>query len=154
MSHIGDDVSEVIEFVPSHFLVQRHERAKYACQTCKAGVKTAPGPDKVFERSLCGPGLMAHVLVSKYADHLPLHRQSRIYARDNVELSPSTLCDWVGRGAELLEPLAQRIWDNVLSAYLLQTDATGLKVLDPQMARHRIVLSRDHDSSFPQRRRL
>jgi transposase len=127
---IGEDVSELLELVPAHFRVQEHHRVKYACGRCKDGVQTAPGPDKLIEKGLAGPGLLAHVAVSKYEDHIPLCRLSEMYERGGVELANSTLCGWVAAVAEEVQPVVERIWEKALAAHTLQTDASGLKVLD------------------------
>lgn len=132
MTRIGEDTSEVLEFRPAQFIVHRHVQGKYACPHCKESVKTAPGPDKVIERGLAGPGMLAHVALSKYEDHIPLTRQHRIYLRSGVDLAVSTLCDWVARTSDLLEPLAKRLHEKAVESFLVQTDATGLKVLDPR----------------------
>jgi transposase len=92
---LGEDVSEMLEYVPEHWKVLRHVRPKYSCSTCQKIVQAA-APARPIERGIAGPGLLAHVLVSKYCDHLPLYRQSQIYARDGIELDRSTLADWVG----------------------------------------------------------
>jgi transposase len=92
----GEDVAEILEYVPSRFKVIRHVRPKFSCATCQQIVQ-APAPGRPIARGLAGPGLLAHVLVSKYCDHLPLHRQSQIYAREGVDLDRSTLADWVGQ---------------------------------------------------------
>jgi len=128
---IGEDVSEQLEFVAAHFVVKQHRQAKYACPQCKNGVKTAPGPDKLIEKGLPGTGLLSHVVVSKYGDHIPLNRQRGIYLREGVDLPVSTLCDWVAVVANELSPVVGLIRERALSSYLLQTDASGLKVLDP-----------------------
>jgi len=130
MVKIGEDVSELLELVPSHFRVQEHHRAKYACGRCKEGVKTAPGADKLIDKGLAGPGLLAHVVVSKYEDHLPLNRLAEIYVRGGVELASSTLCGWVEAVAEEVRPVVERIWEKAQAAHTLQTDGSGLKVLD------------------------
>ena len=101
---LGEDVSEVLEYVPSRFKVIRHVRPKLACANCQTIVQE-PAPTRPIARGLAGPGLLAHVLVAKYADHLPLYRQSEIYAREGVDLDRSTLADWVGGASALLEPL-------------------------------------------------
>jgi transposase len=93
-------------------------------------VVIAPPAAKPIDGGLPGPGLLAHVLVSKYKDHLPLHRLSGIYARSGVDLKASTLGDWVAAGTDGLEPIARAIWRNALAAHLLQSDDTGIKVLD------------------------
>jgi len=116
--------------VPAHFRVQEHHRVKYACGRCKDGVTTAPGPAKLIDKGLAGPGLLAHVAVSKYEDHIPLHRLSEMYARGGVELARSTLCGWVEAVAEEVQPVVERIWEKAQASHALQTDGSGLKVLD------------------------
>jgi transposase len=96
MRKLGEDVTEVLEYVPASFKVIRHVRPKLSCRICETIVQV-PMPSLPIERGHPGPGLLAHVLVSKYADHLPLYRQSGIYAREGVDLERSTLADWVGR---------------------------------------------------------
>jgi len=130
MRAIGEDVSELRELVPAHFRVQEHHRVKYACGRCKDGVTTAPGPAKLIDKGLAGPGLLAHVAVSKYEDHIPLHRLSEMYARGGVELARSTLCGWVEAVAEEVRPVVERIWEKARASHTLQTDGSGLKVLD------------------------
>jgi transposase len=127
---IGHDRSEVIEFVPAHFKVLVYLREKLACKKCGDGVAVAPAANKVIERGLPGPGLLAKLLVDKYTDHLPLNRQAKRYSRLGVDLSRSTLSDWNGAVTDLLRPVAQRIRDQVLDAYVLGADGTHLKVLD------------------------
>jgi transposase len=100
---LGEDVSEVLEYVPASFVVIRHVRPKLSCTKCDCIVE-AEAPSRPIERGLAGPGLLAHVLVSKYCDHQPLYRQSEIYARQGVELERSTMADWVGASSRLLEP--------------------------------------------------
>jgi transposase len=130
MGAIGEDVSELVELVPAHFRVQEHHRVKYACARCKETVVTAPGPAKLIAKGLAGPGLLAHVVVSKYEDHIPLCRLSDIYARGGVELASSTLCGWVEAVAEEVRPVVERIWEKALASHTLQTDGSGLRVLD------------------------
>ena len=95
LRHLGEDVAEQLEYVPASFRVIRHVRPKLACSCCDAIVQ-APAPSRPIERGLAGPGLLAHVLVAKFADHLPLYRQSVIYARDGVDLDRALLASWVG----------------------------------------------------------
>ena len=97
------------------YKVIRHVRPKFACAACERVVE-APAPARPIDRGLPGPGLLAHVLVSKYADHLPLYRQSQIYAREGVDLDRSTLAGWVGAASELLAPLVDEIRKHVLAA--------------------------------------
>lgn len=110
----GEDVSEQIEYIPESFKVVRHVRPKFTCESCDRVVE-AQAPSRAIERGLAGPGLLAHVLVSKYCDHLPLYRQSEIYARQGVELSRSTLAGWVGATSELLQPLLDALGKYVFS---------------------------------------
>ena len=130
MVKIGEDISDVLEYVPASFKVIRHVRPKLACQTCQTIVQS-PAPSRPIDRGLPGPGLLAHVLVSKYGDHLPLYRQSEMYAREGVELDRSTLADWVGGSAKLITPLVEALRDYVLSAEILHTDDTTVPVLQP-----------------------
>lgn len=136
MQHIGDDTSEILELVPAQFRVQEHHRAKYACPRCKETVKTAPGPAKLIEKGLPGPGLLAHVVQSKYEDAIPLQRLRKIYHRGGVDLSVSTLCDWVEAVAEEVRPLVDRLWVKAFESHCLQADGTGLKVLDRDDPEH------------------
>jgi transposase len=127
---VGEDVSEQLEFVPEHFKVIRHVRPKYSCLGCQAMVQ-APAPSRPIAKSPVAPGLLAHVLVSKYADHLPLYRQSEIYARQGVEIARSTLADWVGGAHHLLAPLVQALHKHVMAAPKLHADDTPVPVLQP-----------------------
>jgi transposase len=127
---IGTDEREVLEYVPSHFKVIVHRRPKMGCRTCETIVQP-PMPALPIERGVPGPGLLAHVLVSKYCDHLPLHRQCAIYAREGVELDRSTLCDWVRQMAAHLSPLADAIARHVREGPALHADDTPVPVLDP-----------------------
>ncbi len=97
LHRIGEDVSERLDIVPAQFRVIVTRRPKYACRACEAVVVQAPAPTRLIEGGLPTDGLVAHVLVSKYADHLPLYRQAQIYARGGLALDRSTLADWVGR---------------------------------------------------------
>src|SRR2546427_150633 len=127
---LGEDVSEMLEYVPEHFKVIRQVRPKLACACCDKIVQAA-APSRPIERGMAGPGLLAHVLVSKYADHLPLYRQAEIYARDGVELDRSTLADWVGGTAQLLEPLVEALRRYAIAAGKLHADDTPVPVLAP-----------------------
>jgi transposase len=130
LSKLGEDVSEVLEYVPARFKVIRHVRPKLSCTKCDAIVQ-AEAPSRPIERGLAGPGLLAHVLVSKYADHLPLYRQAEIYAREGVELERSTLADWVGATSELLKSLHEALRHYVMSGHKLHADDTPVPVLAP-----------------------
>jgi transposase len=128
---IGEDLTRRLEFVPAHFVEHEYHREKYACGSCKEGVATAPAPEQVFERSAATASLLAHIVVSKYVDHTPLHRLHRIYDRCGAEIPVSTLSDWTAAVGDLVEPLVERLGERVLKAYIVRTDATGLMVLDP-----------------------
>ena len=126
--------SEELEYVPGRFVVNRIARPRLACGGCERFVQ-APLPSRPIERGRPGPGLLAHVLVSKYGDHLPLYRQSQIYARDGLDLDRSTLADWVGRSTALLEPLAAAIGRHALGGEALFADDTPVAMLAPGRGR-------------------
>ena len=130
LSMLGEDVSEVLEYVPSYFKVVRHVRPRMSCRACET-ISQAPVPSLPIERGLPGPALLAHVLIAKYCDHLPLHRQSVIYARAGVELDRSTLADWVGSAVFLLLALAEAIGRHARAGPVLHADDTPVPVLDP-----------------------
>ena len=129
---IGEEIARRIEYVPGHFVQHEHRLPKYACADCRDGVLSAPGPPRVLERSIADASVLAHVVVSKYVDHTPLHRLHESYARTGASIPVSTLSDWTGGVADLLEPLVDRLGEKVLAAHVVRTDATGLKVLDPR----------------------
>jgi len=130
LRHFGDDVSEQLEYVPESFKVIRHVRPKFTCTGCDRVVE-APAPSRPIERGLAGPSLLAHVIVSKYADHLPLFRQSEIYARQGVEISRSTMAGWVGAASDLLSPLVEAVGKYVFAGRKLHADDTPMPVLAP-----------------------
>jgi transposase len=130
LRRLGEDIAEVLEYVRASFRVIRHLRTKLSCTRCDCIVQ-AEAPSRPIERGLAGPGLLAHVLVSKYCDHLPLFRQSEIYARQGVELERSTLADWVGGTSKLLGPLVDALRRYVMSAGKLHADDTPVPVLAP-----------------------
>jgi len=127
---LGEDVSEMLELEPVRFKVIRQVRPKLACANCDTIVQ-APAPTRPIERGMAGPGLLAHVLVSKYADHLPLYRQSEIYARDGVELDRTLLAQWVGNVSALLTPLTEALRAHVFAADVVHADDTPIPVLAP-----------------------
>jgi transposase len=131
---LGEDVSEVLEYIPEHWRVLKHVRPKYSCGACQRIVQAA-APSRPIERGYAGPGLLAHVLVSKYCDHIPLYRQSQIYAREGVELDRATLADWVGSVSALVDPLIRALTDHVMGAYKLHADDTPIPVLAPGMGK-------------------
>jgi transposase len=127
LKQLGEDVTEELEYVPGHFVVKRIVRPRMTCTCCEAFAQ-AELPSRPITRGRPGPGLLAHVLVGKYCDHLPLYRQSEIYARDKVDLHRSTLTDWVGRSTALLEPLAAHIGKLVRAGPALFADDTPVKL--------------------------
>jgi transposase len=134
MAKLGEDVSEVLNYVPGHFEVIRHLRPKYACAACDA-ITQAPPPPMPTPRGRATPATLAHLLVAKYCDHLPLYRQAEIYAREGVELDRSTLGDWVGQAAWLLDPVAATIRRHVFAAEKIHGDDTTVPVLAPGLGR-------------------
>jgi transposase len=134
MAKLGEDVTEVLDYVPGHFQVIRHVRPKYACTACDA-ITQAPAPAMPTPRGLATPATLAHLLVSKYCDHVPLYRQSEIYARDGLELDRSTLGGWVGQAAWLLDPVVAAIRRHVFAAEKIHGDDTTVPVLAPGLGR-------------------
>ncbi len=127
---IGEEVREQLEYVPASLVVLQHARPKYACKACAAHVVIAECLPEPIEKGLPGPGLMAHVAVSKYADHLPLYRQEGVFKRFGVGLSRSTMCDWMAAAAGLLAPIVQAMLKRVLLSEVIQTDDTPVPVQD------------------------
>ena len=134
---LGEDVSEYLERIPETFKVVRHVRIKMSCTGCDKIVQPA-APPRPIERCLAGPALLAHVLAAKYANHIPLNRQSEIYAREGVELDRSTLAGWVGASSQLLAPLVEAIRRHVMSASKIHADDTPVPVLSPGRGRTKI----------------
>ena len=137
MHKIGEDISERLEFVPASLLVIQEVRPKYGCKK-GCSVVAADKPAAAIEKGLPGPGLLAQIAVSKYGDHLPLHRMETIFQRHGVELSRPTMCDWMGACAELAGPVWERMKQIVLTSKTVQTDDTPVPVLDRQLPRTRI----------------
>ena len=138
LKKLGEDVSEMLEYIPASFVVVRHVRPKFSCRRCSSVIQ-APAPSRPVDRGLPGPGTLAHVITAKYADHVPLYRQSQIYAREGVELDRSVLARWVGEASHLMEPLVETIRRYVMSTDKLHGDDTPLPVLDPGRGRTRIA---------------
>jgi transposase len=127
---IGEDVSEQLDVEPARFFVHRHIRPQYACRACET-VTAAPVPPAVIDGGLAAPGLLAWVAVSKYVDHLPLHRIAQIAARQDVTLASSTLAEWVGTTGAALQPLADRLAALLRGRPVLHADETPVRQLDP-----------------------
>jgi len=132
---IAEDRSEMLDYVPAQLRVQVIRRPRYGCRACEGAVVQAPAPERPIDGGLATEALVAHVLVNKYADHLPLYRQSQIFARQGVDLDRSTLCNWVGRACWWLEPLHELVLSTVLSSPKVVADDTTLPVLDPGRGR-------------------
>ncbi|HTT03274.1 MAG TPA: IS66 family transposase [Steroidobacteraceae bacterium] len=136
LSVVGEDVAEVLEHGREGFKVLRHVRPKLSCGRCEL-VLQAPAASRPIARGVAGPGMLAHVLVSKYADHLPLYRQSQIYARAGLELDRSTLSHWVGGTHALLEPLIEVLGRHVLCGTHLHADDAPYPVIAPGTGKSR-----------------
>lgn len=130
MRKVGEDVTEVLEYIPSRFEVVRHVRPAYSCAKCEA-MAQAPMPSLPIPRAMAGASTIAHVVMAKYADHPPLYRQSAIYASDGVDLDRALLADWVGKAAWLIRPLVERISAHVMAGEVIHADDTPVPVLAP-----------------------
>ncbi len=135
LHRIGDDRAEMLDYVPAHFRVRVICRPRYGCRTCTDGVVQAPAPDRPIDGGLATEALLAHVLINKYSDHLPLYRQAQIFARQGITLDRSTLCNWVGRACWWLQPLHELMLQTVLASPRVFADDTPLPVLDPGRGR-------------------
>jgi transposase len=128
-TEIGREVSEQLEFVPAQLKVLHHERVRYACPDCEEHVVLAPKPAQPIDKGLPGPGLLAHLALSKYGDYLPLYRLEDILSRSGILLRRSTLCGWIAQTADLLQPLYEQMCQRVLRSQVIHTDDTGIKML-------------------------
>jgi transposase len=127
---MGEEITEELDYVPASFVVRQHVRVKYVCKHCQEGVVIADLPPRPIEKGRPGTGLLAHVLTSKYADHLPLHRQEGIFKRHGVDISRSTMCDWVRDCAHLLSPIVRYMKQIILQSKIINTDDTSVPILD------------------------
>lgn len=148
---IGEDRTEELDFVPASFVVREYIRAKYACRQCESGVVQAALPIRPIDKGRPGPGLLAHVVTSKYADHTPLYRLERIFPRYGIDIGRTTLSGWCGAVADLLEPVATQIAAEVVQSKWVQSDDTGVEVQDrsrrPCYAKGHIWVYRGSDGS-------
>ena len=131
---IADDISESLEYIPASFKVIRHIRPRCACINCEKIVQAYPA-SKPIAKGMAGPGLLAHILVQKYCNHLPFYRQSEIYAREDIELSRSTMASWAGQCAALLQPLVEEIRKSIFASSHIHGDDTTVKVLAPGLGK-------------------
>lgn len=134
-AEIGCESSEQLDWVPASLFIVEHQRVRYACRCCQEHVALAPKPAQALAKGLPGPGLLAQVVVSKYADHLPLHRQERILERHGVSLDRSTLCQWTAAVAEALTPVYTLMIALVRQSPVIHSDDTPLPVLDGERER-------------------
>lgn len=134
---IADDISEILEYVPSSFKVIRHIRPRCVCIKCE-NIVQAYAPSKAIDKGKAGPGLLAHILVQKYCNHLPIYRQHEIYKREGVEIAKSTMTSWAGRCVRLLHPLIEELKRSVFSGSHIHGDDTSVKVLAPGLGKTKI----------------
>jgi transposase len=130
MQRIGEDITEKLDYTPGVFSVERHIRGKWACRQCET-LAQAPMPAQVIDKGIATAGLLAHVLVAKYADHLPLYRQEQIFARAGVKVPRSTLAEWVGVCGVRLQPLVDALRGAILNEPVVHVDETPVQVLQP-----------------------
>jgi transposase len=135
-------VTEQLEYIPASLFVWRHVQGKYVCKACEGHVVPAAKPRQPIEKSLAGSGLLAHVIVSKYADHQPLNRQTKILKRNGVNIARSTQCGWCADGATLLPVIYQRMGELIRASHFIQTDDTPNPVLAPGSGRGRTKTGR------------
>ena len=133
---IGEETSERYEYVPASLLVIEEARLKYACS---CSIKTAGKPSQPIEKSNAGAGLLAQVIVNKFADHMPLYRQEKIFGRHGAEISRKSMCGWLAQSANLLNPLYSAAKEILFASKVIGTDDTGVKVLDPKLPFARTV---------------
>ncbi|MHC4106277.1 MAG: IS66 family transposase, partial [Planctomycetota bacterium] len=125
---IGQEVTEVLEYVPASFFVKQFVRHKYACKKCESDISIGQLPPRAIDKGIPGEGLLAHIITSKYADHAPLKRLEGILKRHGVDIKVSTMCDWVGKCADLLEPLVKRMHKKILQSPKINTDDTPIPI--------------------------
>jgi transposase len=130
LQRVGEDISEKLDYAPGVFTVERHIRGKWSCAKCRT-LKQAPVPAQIIDKGIPTAGLLAHVLVAKYADHLPLYRQEAIFGRAGMEIPRSTLAAWVGKCGASLQPLVDALRAELLCSQVLHADETAVAMLDP-----------------------
>jgi transposase len=124
LHQIGEDQAEMLDYIPAQFRVRLIRRPRYGCRVCENAVVQAPAPDRPIDGGMATEALVSQVLIAKYSDHLPLYRQSQIFARQGIELDRSTLCNWVGRACWWLAPLHELMLSTVLSSPKVFADDT------------------------------
>jgi len=129
LTHIGEDKSEQLDIIPAKVQIIEHIKLKYACKACEGTIKRASAPKQPIPKSIASPGLLAHVLVSKFRDHLPLYRQETIFRRMGVDIARNTLAHWVIKSSEVLLPLYQLLLTNIRTSDIAYADETRVQVL-------------------------
>ena len=127
-SVIGSETTEVLEYVPASFFVKQYVRHKFGCKQCESEISIGPLPPRAIDKGIAGEGLLAHIITSKYCDHIPLKRLEGILKRNGVDITVSNMCDWVGKCSELLEPLVKRMHQKILLSPKINTDDTKIPV--------------------------
>lgn len=130
LQRIGEDVSEKLDYTPGVFTVERHVRGKWTCRQCETLIQ-APVPAQVIDKGIPTAGLLAHVMVAKFADHLPLYRQEKIFGRAGLPIARSTLAQWVGQTGVQLQPLVDALREHVLAQGVIHADETPVQMLAP-----------------------
>jgi transposase len=125
---IGSEVTEKLEYVPASFYIKKYVRYKYVCKQCESNISIGQLPPMAIDKGIPGEGLLAHTITSKYCDHNPLNRLKGILKRHGVDVNVSTMCDWVGKSADLLEPLVKRMHKKILQSSKINTDDTSIPV--------------------------
>lgn len=127
---IGEEISEQLNYIPAKISVIQHIRPKYACKPCQENVKIAAMPALLLPKSIATPELVAHIIISKYCDHLPLYRQEAMWQRMEIDMPRSSLCGWILKTAELCEPLIKLLQQNIVTYDYVQVDETTVQVLN------------------------
>lgn len=130
LQRIGEDVSEKLDYTPGVFTVERHVRGKWTCRQCETLIQ-APVPAQVIDKGIPTAGLLAHVMVAKFADHLPLYRQEKIFGRAGLPIARSTLAQWIGQTGVQLQPLVDALREHVLAQGVIHADETPVQMLAP-----------------------
>jgi transposase len=125
---IGSEETEKLDYVPASFYVKKYVRYKYACKACESHISIGPLPPMAIDKGIPGEGLLAYIMTSKYCDHLPLNRLESILKRHCVDINVSTMCDWVGKSADLLAPLVKRMRARILQSPMINTDDTPIPI--------------------------
>ncbi len=132
---VGEIRAEMLDILPAQLRVKVIRRPRYTCQACDTPITQAPAPPRPIDGGMATEALIAHVLISKFADHLPLYRQAQIFSRQGIALDRSTLGDWIGRACWWLRPVYERVVSHIMAVEKIFADDTGLPVLDPGRGR-------------------